>query len=45
MKHSVIDGDDMSIVRDLRVRVGEGFVGARVEVSRHDVCRGDLIIC
>lgn len=29
----IIEDDSASIVRDLRVRVGSGFVGARVEVK------------
>ena len=32
-RHGVIEDDHSGIVRDLRVRVGEGFVGARVEVQ------------
>ena len=32
-KHRVIEDDCAAIVRELLIRVGEGFVGARVEVK------------
>jgi len=31
-KHGVIEEDHSGILRDLRISIGEGFVGARIEV-------------
>ena len=33
VKHRVIEGDDTGILRSLSIRVGEGFVGARVAIE------------
>jgi len=32
-RHGVIEDDHSGILRDLRISIGEGFVGARVEVT------------
>jgi Holliday junction resolvase RusA-like endonuclease len=32
LRHGVIEDDHSGILRDLRISIGEGFVGARVEV-------------
>jgi len=33
LRHGVIEDDHSGILRDLRISIGEGFVGARVEVT------------